>query len=252
MTLYAYNQRFYDYQQAGALVSARAVVPLLNTHLRPRSVLDVGCGAGAWVRAWHEAGCGAAYGVDGHYVRPQQLLFPRSRFRPVDVSQPFQHERAFDLVECLEVGEHLDPAASETLVDNLVCHAPAVLFSAAPPGQGGEHHVNERPYGYWRELFAQRGYELFDFVRPRIAHRADVEPWYRYNILLFVRWENAQSLDSAVLASHVARGKPVPDVAPWTWRMRRRALAALPPSAVTVLAGAKHRWHLAGREGARP
>jgi hypothetical protein len=34
-----------------------------------------------------------------------------------------------------------------------------VLFSAAPPGQGGEHHVNERTYEFWRGLFARHGYD---------------------------------------------------------------------------------------------
>jgi choline dehydrogenase-like flavoprotein len=109
--------------------------------------------------------------------------------------------------------------------------------------------VNERPYDYWRELFAGHGFELFDFVRPRIAHRADVEPWYRYNILLFVRADQVDQLEAAVAVTHVAREVPVPDVAPWAWRMRRRALSALPASAVTAMAGAKHRFFLARHEG---
>jgi SAM-dependent methyltransferase len=252
MNLYAYRERFFDYQQVGSLASARAVVPLLLAHLKPRSVLDVGCGAGAWVRAWLDAGCANVVGVDGSYVQPQQLLFAPSRFQAVDVSAPFDAGRGFDLVQCLEVGEHLDPSASETLVRNLVAHAPVVLFSAAPPGQGGEHHVNERPYEYWRELFARHDFELFDFVRQRIAQCADVEPWYRYNILLFVRGDHIGALEPAVADTHVVRGVPVADVAPWTWRMRRRALAVLPPAAVTALAGAKHRLFLASHAGARP
>ena len=255
MDLYLYRQHFFDYQRVGSLASARVIVPLVLAHLKPRSVLDVGCGAGAWVRAWLDAGCAHVFGVDASYVRPQQLLFPSSRFRAVDVSAPFDAGRSFDLVQCLEVGEHLAPDASETLVDNLVAHAPAVLFSAAPPGQGGEHHVNERPYAFWRELFARRSFELFDFVRPRIAHRPDVEPWYRYNTLLFVRSDRMQELPASVAVTHVPRERPVPDLAPWRWRMRCRALAVLPPSAVTAMATAKHRLFLAahaGHTGARP
>ena len=33
-------------------------------------------------------------------------------------------------------------------------HSDIVLFSAAPPGQGGHGHVNERSYEYWRGEFA--------------------------------------------------------------------------------------------------
>ena len=50
-------------------------------------------------------------------------------------------------------GEHAD-----TFVQNLVRHASgAILFSAAPPGQGGEFHVNEQPYEYWRGKFQRCG-----------------------------------------------------------------------------------------------
>jgi hypothetical protein len=213
-------------------------------------VLDVGCGAGAWVRAYLEAGMADIVGVDGSYVVPSQLMFPAFRFRPVDVAQSFQLGRRFDLAQCLEVAEHLDPQASETLVDNLAAHAPMVLFSAAPPGQGGEHHVNERPYEFWQGLFEQRGLRLFDFVRQRILYRPDVEPWYRYNVMLFVHDEAIEGLPASVRATRV-QGRPAPDLAPLSWRTRRRLLAMLPPSAVTTLAIAKHRAVLNRRVGAR-
>lgn len=250
MNLYHYDDSFFEYQQCGSLASARAIVPLLLRHFRPRNVLDVGCGAGAWVRAYNEAGVADAFGVDAGYVQPRQLLFAPARFCAADVGAPFR-VGDFDLVQCLEVGEHLDESASDTLVDNLVSHAPVVVFSAAPPGQGGEHHVNERPYEFWRGLFARRGFGPFDFVRPRIAHRVDVEPWYRYNLLVFVRGDRIAGLDPAVAAAHVPAGTPVPDVAPWTWRMRRRALAMLPPSTVSAIATAKHRVFLAAHSGGR-
>ena len=127
--------------------------------------------------AYTESGASEVIGVDGDYLLPGQLLFDASRFRPVDVARSFRLERTFDLAQCLEVAEHLDPAASETLVDNLVAHAPIVVFSAAPPGQGGENHLNERPYEFWRDLFAARDYQLFDFLRPQIRNRPEVEAW---------------------------------------------------------------------------
>ena len=66
-----------------------------------------------------------------------------------------------------------------------------ILFSAAVPGQGGEHHVNEQPYDYWRKRFAEAGFTAYDFVRPRIAADNGISFWYRYNIILFVRDELA-------------------------------------------------------------
>jgi hypothetical protein len=46
-------------------------------------------------------------------------------------------DRRFDLVQSLEVAEHITPAASEAFVEDLARHAERfVLFSAAPPGKG--------------------------------------------------------------------------------------------------------------------
>lgn len=252
VSLYHYGNDFFSYQQVGSLASARTVVPVLLRHLRPVSVLDIGCGAGAWVAAYVEAGAAHVSGVDGPYMRPEQLLFDASRFHAVDVSSSFRLGRQYDLVQCLEVAEHLPPAAGETLVDNLVAHAPMVVFSAAPPGQGGENHVNERPYGYWRDLFAARGYALFDFIRPQIRFRTRVECWYRYNMMLFVREDATTRLSAAVAATRIHPGAPVPDVAPASWRARRAVLSLLPPDTVSWMASVKHRMVLGAHGGARP
>jgi SAM-dependent methyltransferase len=247
MTLYAYDRTFFEYQQTGSLASARAIVPLLLHHLKPRSVLDVGCGAGAWVRAYLEAGAVDVMGVDGPYLQAHQLLFTPSKFRTADVARPFTLGRSFDMAQCLEVAEHLDSSAAETLVDNLTAHAEIIVFSAAPPGQGGEHHVNERPYDYWRGLFENRGYAFHDFVRPAILVRGDIEPWYRYNTMLFVSREAAPTLEPAVAATRWPVDRPVRDLAPLSWRLRRALLSRLPVAAVSSMAAVKHHLHLLAR-----
>ena len=241
MSLYQYGNDFFAYQQIGSLASAQRVAPIVLRQLRARSVLDVGCGAGAWLRAYIEAGAREVLGVDAGYVRPDQLRVDVSRFKPVDVARPFRLGRRFDVAQCLEVAEHLDPSASETLVDNLVAHAPIVVFSAAPPGQGGEHHVNERPYEYWRRLFAQRGYACFDYLRPRIQGDAVVEPWYRYNLLVFVHEDRVGTLAAQVAATRVEPGKRVPDIAPIGYRIRKMFLRLLPAALVSMLATLKHK-----------
>lgn len=244
MSLDHYSDDFYAYQQISALASARSVAPLVMRQLRPLTILDVGCGAGAWVRAYGECGALHVVGVDGDDVRPNQLLFDPARFHAIDVAGVFRMGREFDLVQCLEVAERLDPAAGEALLDNLVAHSPLVLFSAAPPGQGGENHINERPYDYWRDRFQGRGYALYDFLRPQLRFLCSVEHWYRYNMLLFVRDDAVARLSPAVAATRVDPLAPVADLAPLMWRMRRRALSTLPPGVVTRLASVKHRFVL--------
>jgi hypothetical protein len=62
-----------------------------------------------------------------------------------------------------------------------------VLFSAAIPGQGGRHHVNEQFPSYWITRFAMHGFRCFDALRPVLWHRAEVAVWYRQNLLVFSR-----------------------------------------------------------------
>ena len=151
------------------------------------------------------------------------------------------------------MAEHLDPSASETLVDNLVAHAPIVVFSAAPPGQGGENHVNERPYEYWRDLFAERGYACSISCGRRCASARRVEPWYRYNMLVFVR-QDAFAMCRPMAGDARARWTArVPDLAPIGWRMRKM-LRAVPasPRAMASMHQAP-RWFCAlAQRGAAP
>lgn len=182
-----YDAAFYDAQEAGSLRSARAVVPLTIELVRPSSVLDVGCGLGTWLAAFIEAGVTDVLGMDGDHVDRARLRIPDERFRSVDLRCPPDPGRTFDLALCLEVVEHLPARASGRVVDLLTRAAPAVLFSAAMPGQGGKRHVNERWPEHWERLFAERGFARLDPIRPRVWRDRRVEWWYQQNVLLYAR-----------------------------------------------------------------
>ena len=238
--MHTYDTLFFDYIQAGSGRSAKTVLPLVLAGLPTDSVLDVGCGAGAWLREYAALGIHDLLGVDGEYVRPEQLLIPSEHFLARNLAQPFDLGRRFDLVQCLEVAEHLSADYAATLVDNLIRHGDCVLFSAAVPGQGGEYHVNEQPYAYWRALFAARGYRLFDWLRPQLRSRREVEPWYRYNLLLFVQDRHIPQLPLAIVATRIADTVPVPDVAPLSDRLRKAVMRRLPSALLSPLAVIKH------------
>ena len=70
---------------------------------------------------------------------------------------PLRIGRRFDLVNCLEVAEHLDASRADSFVDDLCALGDVVVFSAAIPGQGGTHHVNEQFQSYWQERFRRNG-----------------------------------------------------------------------------------------------
>lgn len=237
----SYDAAFFRYVNATATSAASAVVPPLLDALKPASVLDVGCGQGAWLSVWGKSGVGDLRGIDGDYVERSRLLIPEGSFEARDLSLPFDLGRRFDLVECLEVAEHLPPASNDGLIDSLTRHGDLVLFSAAPPGQGGHEHVNERSYDFWRAEFLKRDYVALDFVRPLIARDPSVSDWYRYNTLLYARRSVLARLPDRVRASELPVGQPVPDVAPLAYRVRRQFVRLLPPPVMTALARIKER-----------
>jgi hypothetical protein len=169
------------YVEATSPASAAAVVPILMQLIQPHSVVDVGCGTGAWLREVHRQGVTDILGIDSGEMK----LAAGIPFRSIDLKEGFGVGRQYDLAICLEVGEHLPARSAEPLVSSLTRAASIVAFSAAIPGQRGIGHVNEQWPDYWSALFAQRGYQQLDLLRARLWTDNRVAYWYRQNLFLY-------------------------------------------------------------------
>ena len=235
--MYEYDEGFYRYINQGATDSARAIIPALVAVLPVRiaTVLDVGCGAGAWLREWKSVDA-RVLGLDGEYVRRDKLLIDGDEFATADLAEGFTLDERFDLVQSLEVAEHLPPESAEGFVASLCRHGDMVLFSAAPPGQGGENHLNEQPYDYWRALFQRQGFDMYDPVRGAVLARTEVKPWYRYNTFLFINRRSIPELHAALSVFRVPEGGKVADISPALYRFRKGLIRLLPVGAGTSLA----------------
>ena len=179
-----YDSSFYAAQEQGSRVSASVVLTRLREIVQPTSVLDVGCGVGTWVADWLESGVTDVLGIDGAYIDPSSLHIPPEHFQSADLSEPLDLGRRFDLVQSLEVAEHLQGDRADTFVESLTKHADMILFSAAIPRQGGTHHVNEQWVSYWLPKFAVQGYRVFDVIRPAIWTDQRCDLTYRQNSVL--------------------------------------------------------------------
>lgn len=201
-----YDAAYHAALADGARASAERVLPLLLDLAPARRMVDFGCGSGGWLAAAAALGVEEVVGIDGAWVDPARLEMPADRFRAADLAQPLDLGERFDMALCLEVAEHLPTEAADVLVDTLVRHAPAILFSAAVPGQGGEGHVNEAWPSLWRARFERRGYLALDGLRARIWDVSEIEPWYRQNLVVYAdrRW----LADAPALAERL--GGPAP------------------------------------------
>lgn len=247
-----YNDTFFSYVSESAIRSARALLPVVAQALHCTSILDVGCGQGGWLAEWKKLGATTVHGIDGDYVNQEHLLIDRSEYSSIDLQHRFNLSKKFDLVQCLEVGEHLPETSARSLVDSLVNHGDLVLFSAAPPGQGGDHHVNEQAYDYWRLLFRAKGFQCFDYFRPRIQEKKVIDPWYRFNTFLYVNESCIEHLDTEVRESLVPEGVALKDISPAIFRIRKALVRLLPLPVTTKIAKIKDATLVRKRKVASP
>ena len=209
-----YDPTLYDERVPASIASARRALPLVIDWVHPSSVVDVGCGVGAWLSVFRELGVAEVLGVDGGHVDRARLRIPPDRFIAHDLTRPLALPRTFDLACSVEVAEHLDASHADGFVASLTALAPVVLFSAAIPFQGGDHHVNEQWPAYWVERFAARGFRVIDCLRRRLWNDDEVRWWYAQNLLLFVREDALARYPALVEESARAGTEALPLVHP--------------------------------------
>jgi SAM-dependent methyltransferase len=164
------------------LAAPAAALPLLLAGFKPASLLDVGCGPGTWMKTALALGISDVFGVEGVKIPPENLLVSAGLIRHQDLTQPWDLNKQFDVVLCLEVAEHLASSSAPVLIDALVKHGTRIYFSAACPNQSGEHHINCQWPAYWQQLFNERGFVCEDSLRWQLWEDSRIEWWYRQNI----------------------------------------------------------------------
>jgi SAM-dependent methyltransferase len=207
-----YDKRFYNEQRVGSFRSAKVILSLVLNAIKPRSVVDVGCGLGTWLSICHAAGIEDYLGIDGADIPKSMLYIEESHFLQADLSKPLEVGRVFDLALSVEVAEHIPKDYENVYIDSLVQLAPVILFSAAIPYQGGVGHINEQWQDYWIGLFSQREYSPIDFIRKQVWDNKDVSWWYSQNCFLFIA--NKHLSDFSASVANPARNMPIRVVHP--------------------------------------
>jgi SAM-dependent methyltransferase len=147
-----------------------------------KSVVDIGCGNGAYTRRILSAGL-YCDGFDGSPLTVEMTNFICS---VRDFSQR-QNIGKYGLVLSLEVGEHIPAEYEDIFIDNLTDAAMGlIILSWAVPGQGGTGHVNCQNNSYIIRQMAERGFFYDSLATQYLRHKATI-PWFKNTILTFER-----------------------------------------------------------------
>ncbi|HEY2630663.1 MAG TPA: methyltransferase domain-containing protein [Usitatibacter sp.] len=160
--------------------SAEVIAAWATKQLGTRSLLDLGAGAGYYLRAFSKMGV-EVFGLE---ASPEGVKATGTGALALayDLKRPVHLSRTFDTVMCVEVAEHIPKKSSATLVASICANSSRfVLFTAAPPGTPGVDHINCREGSFWHGLFASHGFQVRDDLTHdlrSIARANEIAEWW--------------------------------------------------------------------------
>lgn len=130
----------------------------VKEELSVTTMLDVGCGPGGQVKTALALGIDAE-GVDGD----PRVIAEAEGFviHECDYTKS-TFEKEVDFIWSVEFLEHVKEEYQENYMKTFM-KAKHVFITFAPPGKGGNHHVNLKPAEYWIKVFETHGF-IFDLT----------------------------------------------------------------------------------------
>jgi hypothetical protein len=147
---------------------------------KPESVVDFGCGPGHYCKFLSSLGCI----VEGYDGVTGFDIFP---VNPINLAAPLVHIKKYELVLCLEVGEHIPKEYEDIFIKNLLDSMDKTLIlSWAIPGQGGMGHVNEQRNEYVIEKLTKLGLKFLEKETMELRGSSTLTH-FKNTILVFVK-----------------------------------------------------------------
>lgn len=178
---------------AGVALFLYRVTRVLNA----KTTLYVGRDGAVWQRAWQETGC-------GDFVAKPSVDSVSSNGR-------------FDLIIHDDHTQGGDVERARNLVATLSRWGDRVCFLTMGPEAGTQDGS-----GFWRQRFFEKNWYMFDVIRSLVQGETSIVPEIRYGSFLFVRAQAVTDLPGPVFATAIRRDEVIEEMAPFSWRLRRR------------------------------
>jgi len=184
-----YNKKFYDEMKEIDRVtnSSKTLADAINSFLKPKTVVDTGCGIGVYMSALEDKKI-KCLGIEGSRLAIKYSVVNKRNIFLADITRKINLNKKFDLVLCIEVAEHIPNSKSNILVNNLTSFGDTILFTAAKKGQGGTDHINEQPSEFWINLFKRNSFILDAKTTEKLkifCQKKKCIWWITNNLLIF-------------------------------------------------------------------
>ena len=188
-----YSEVEYDRNQAYYALYRKSLAAILDFR-QFESSADVGCSNGGVLASIKkEFPHLAITGFDGfEWAKNHADPLVKDSIIITDLRTPFTKGKQWDVVNCTEVGEHIEPEFEGQFLDTLTQMTKHVLVLSWSP-HSGEQHFNPRSVNYIREQVEKRGFIAMPQATRglRRALRALISPyghpWWAENIVVYVR-----------------------------------------------------------------
>ena len=111
-----YDKSFYESTHSH-VYSAQKIFEIIFKYLKPKSIIDVGCGSGSWLKAASEMGVKNLTGIEGNWLKPEMLIAENINLLIHDISNSLPRLSKYDLAITLEVAEHLSESRSKSFIE---------------------------------------------------------------------------------------------------------------------------------------
>ena len=188
----AYNESFFGWDNNALQQQqlAQYLVPKIVERFRPKYVLDIGCGSGQWLDEYRK------YKVRTRGIESASAAWvsmsekTQKNVVKWDLRNKLKKTYKPDLVQSLEVAEHIEEDYADVFIYNLVKHNADIIFlTAAPPGKGGNQHVNCQEREYWMAKMKNNGYLFDQDILNEVLGWGTLEKspgWWSSNLMVFI------------------------------------------------------------------